>query len=91
VLSKASSLLSLLENEPQAYEFLKPVDYIGLGLYDYPSIIKNPMDLSTIKVYRDLIFRKELKLVSMNPLMKSWPIFNLYGITAKHIIFPILY
>lgn len=32
-----------------AYEFLHPVDWQGLGLYDYPSIIKQPMDLSSIK------------------------------------------
>ncbi len=29
--------------------FREPVDWEGLGLYDYPVIIKNPMDLGTVK------------------------------------------
>ncbi|KAG7337073.1 bromodomain containing protein [Nitzschia inconspicua] len=29
--------------------FREPVDWKGLGLYDYPQIIKRPMDLGTIK------------------------------------------
>ena len=29
--------------------FLEPVDWRGLELYDYPTIIKKPMDLGTIK------------------------------------------
>jgi hypothetical protein len=28
---------------------LEPVDWKGLGLPDYPAIVKNPMDLSTVK------------------------------------------
>ena len=30
-------------------EFLQPVDFKGLGLDDYPLIVKVPMDLSTVK------------------------------------------
>jgi hypothetical protein len=29
--------------------FREPVDWKGLGLYDYPQIIKKPMDLGTVK------------------------------------------
>lgn len=29
--------------------FLDPVDWKALQLYDYPSIVKRPMDLSTVK------------------------------------------
>lgn len=32
-----------------AEPFRYPVDYKGLGLFDYPILIKKPMDLSTIK------------------------------------------
>ncbi|CAO3598914.1 unnamed protein product [Absidia cylindrospora] len=31
------------------YPFLVPVDYVALNLPDYPSIVKEPMDLSTIE------------------------------------------
>lgn len=33
-----------------AYLFLEPVDPIKLGIEDYFTIIKNPMDFGTIKV-----------------------------------------
>ncbi|KAJ8600459.1 hypothetical protein CTAYLR_001457 [Chrysophaeum taylorii] len=32
-----------------AVPFREPVDWRSLGLYDYPQIIKKPMDLSTVK------------------------------------------
>lgn len=34
-----------------AWPFYKPVDASSLGLHDYHDIIKQPMDLSTIKVF----------------------------------------
>merc|ERR1712032_1186133 len=43
------SLFEQLESDPQSYDFQIPVDYVALGLDDYPSIVKNPMDISTIK------------------------------------------
>ena len=48
--SKLKEILEGIEADPKAYDFLEPVDYNGLGLFDYPAIVKNPMDLSTIKV-----------------------------------------
>lgn len=35
-----------------AWPFYKPVDAELLQLHDYHEIIKNPMDLTTIKVFR---------------------------------------
>lgn len=32
-----------------AQHFAKPVDHVALNIPDYPKIIKNPMDLSTIE------------------------------------------
>ena len=49
-IAKALILLQTLESDSQSSEFQEPVDYIGLGLTDYPNIIENPMDLSTVKV-----------------------------------------
>ena len=37
-----------LMNEEWAKVFLKPVNYANLKLHDYPEIISNPMDLSTV-------------------------------------------
>lgn len=38
-----------LEADKQAYDFLEPVDYVSLGILDYPKIIEKPMDLGTCK------------------------------------------
>jgi len=32
-----------------ADEFKLPVDWVGMWLFDYPDIVTNPMDLSTLK------------------------------------------
>lgn len=42
-------MLSLLELHDESIEFLHPVDFKRLGIPMYPIIIKNPMDLGTIK------------------------------------------
>lgn len=48
--------IALLENavnaflaRPDAEPFAEPVDWRQLELYDYPEIVKEPMDLGTIK------------------------------------------
>jgi len=48
-LSLISALIKSLESSSDSYEFLQPVDYIGLGLHDYPAVIKHPMDISSVK------------------------------------------
>lgn len=47
--AKAHQLLGLLELHEESQEFLAPVDFDSLGIPMYPTIIKNPMDLGTIK------------------------------------------
>ena len=46
---KLEKALETLSKEKDAFDFLAPVDYNGLGLPDYPKIIKRPMDLGTVK------------------------------------------
>lgn len=46
---KLIKLIDIVSNVPQAFEFLEPVDYIGLNILDYPSIVTHPMDLGTVK------------------------------------------
>jgi len=44
-----SKLVSSFLQRPDAEPFREPVDWQNLGLFDYPKIIKKPMDLGTIK------------------------------------------
>lgn len=37
-------------HHPYAWPFYTPVDAVALGLHDYHNIIKQPMDLGTIRV-----------------------------------------
>ncbi|WVZ77120.1 hypothetical protein U9M48_025020 [Paspalum notatum var. saurae] len=46
---KSSSLLSRLMKHRYGWVFNKPVDPVVLGLHDYFTIIKHPMDLGTIR------------------------------------------
>jgi len=41
-------ILLTLKQDKNAKEFLKPVDYNGLHLYDYITVISKPMDLDTV-------------------------------------------
>jgi hypothetical protein len=43
------ALIKFLEQQPEAHEFMRPVDFATLGLVDYPLVIKQPMDISTVK------------------------------------------
>ena len=42
-------MLTTLQKDQRTYIFLNPVDYIALNILDYPNIVKNPMDFTTIK------------------------------------------
>ncbi|GKY98778.1 hypothetical protein MPSEU_000834000 [Mayamaea pseudoterrestris] len=48
-LQKLTKLLNSIMSRPDAGPFLEPVDWRGLELFDYPEIIKHPMDLGTVK------------------------------------------
>lgn len=45
----AQRLLTTLQRNQKAYIFAHPVDYKKLKIEDYPNIVKNPMDFSTVK------------------------------------------
>ena len=44
-----NKMLKALWKNKDSAPFRTPVDFKRLGLFDYPIIIKTPMDLSTIK------------------------------------------
>ena len=48
-IKKLEKVFTSIEADPQAYDFLEPVDYVALNILDYPNIIKTPMDLGTVK------------------------------------------
>ncbi|CAM9178348.1 unnamed protein product [Ectocarpus fasciculatus] len=43
-------LINSLLGSADSEAFREPVDWRGLGLHDYPSLIKRPMDLGTVKL-----------------------------------------
>ena len=45
---ECKKILNQIRKSPNAEPFLFPVDWKALGLKDYPSVIKSPMDLSTV-------------------------------------------
>lgn len=46
---KVTQLLQTLIDAPDSFEFRTPVDYVAYGLLDYPLVVKQPMDLGTVK------------------------------------------
>ena len=46
-------MLKLLKKHKEADVFLDPVDWEGLGLEDYPSVVTHPMDLGTVQAKLD--------------------------------------
>ncbi|CAB9516879.1 Bromodomain testis-specific protein [Seminavis robusta] len=47
--SSMTKLVQSFIQKPDAEPFREPVDWQNLGLYDYPKVIKKPMDLGTVK------------------------------------------
>ena len=48
-LGQMGKILKGIMTRPEAQPFNAPVDWRGLGLVDYPTVVKKPMDLSTIQ------------------------------------------
>lgn len=45
---KIKIILQSLLDHSESHDFREPVDWKGMGLTDYPLVVKNPMDLSTV-------------------------------------------
>ena len=48
-LKRVGKIVASLMARPDAAPFLEPVDWRGLELWDYPSVVKRLMDLGTIR------------------------------------------
>jgi hypothetical protein len=44
----SKEVIRQLKNHAFGYPFREPVNYIALGLLDYPEKIRHPMDLDTV-------------------------------------------
>jgi len=67
-LKKLNSVLTSIFDNQESVEFRQPVDVKGLGLTDYLTIIKTPMDLNSVK--------KILKAENTNMSKRLYQIFN---------------
>lgn len=79
-----NSILDSLWKENNSIIFQLPVDYINEGLYDYLTIVKKPMDLSTVKLNI-----KSNKYISsqeiINDIMLIWKNCKQYNIEGSDI------
>ena len=81
IIKKMEKIFDTMEKDSQAFEFLVPVDYIGLNILDYPKIITNPMDLGTVKknlLNGDYKIFQEL-MNDINLIWKNCRTYNLPG------------
>ena len=49
VMRKMGKLINYVMSKPDSGPFREPVDWKNLDLFDYPKIVKKPMDLGTVK------------------------------------------
>jgi bromodomain-containing protein 3 len=75
-LKKCLSLLKSLCTNPKAIFFLEPVDPIALGIPDYFNVIKEPMDLGTIRQHLEAgqytdpeMFAQHVRLTFQNAMV----------------------
>ena len=88
-MERCNILLGDMRTNPLAEWFLEPVDYVGLGLTDYPQVIQTPMDLGTVakKMERSQYmstedFAHDVRLVWQNAITYNSPQ-SMFGIVAS--------
>ena len=84
-LKKLQEILDKIINDKNASEFKAPVDYVELGLFDYPNIITHPMDLGTCK---KKLLNGEYKLFQdfMDDVNLIWENCRLYNQAGSSIV-----
>jgi hypothetical protein len=77
-------LLDMLCQDANAEVFLEPVDWKAMDLPDYPDIVKNPMDLSTVRKNLNAgVFGSVDEFVAQIQLI--WDNCKLYNMQGSHI------
>ena len=84
-MKKLKDIFGKIEKDKKAFGFLAPVDYEGLQLYDYPNIIKHPMDLGTCK---NKLLNGEYKIFQelMDDLNLIWENCRTYNLPDSEIV-----
>ena len=84
-IKKLEDIFAKIFLDKHAGPFLEPVDYKGLGLLDYPTIIKHPMDLGTCK---NKLLDGEYKIFQefMDDLSLIWENCRLYNQAGSAIV-----
>ena len=84
-IKKLEKIFDTMEKDNQAFEFLQPVDYVGLQILDYPKIITHPMDLGTVK--KNLLNR-EYKIFQdfMSDINLIWKNCRTYNLPGSEIV-----
>ncbi|OQR84952.1 hypothetical protein ACHHYP_12514 [Achlya hypogyna] len=90
VMRKCLSILKALSSNPKAVPFLVPVDPVALAIPDYFNVIKDPMDLGTIRsnfdygVYAEPeYFAGHVRLVFKNAMLYNAPHTQVYVFAQK--------
>jgi Bromodomain/Bromodomain extra-terminal - transcription regulation len=90
MMKKCFKVLSQLQKQEAAYPFLKPVDYVALGIPDYPDIIKEPIDLSKVEkrlrtgAYKTpLQFAADVRKIWSNAILYNKPDSPIYELTVR--------
>ena len=89
-MNECMELLSIFRGDPMCEVFQQPVDWQGLGLFDYPEIVAEPMDFQTIKDKLDddkystmNSFAYDMRLVFKNCMKYNRPDSELYKLSEK--------
>ena len=84
-MKKLKEIFDKMEKDKNALGFLDPVDYEALGLHDYPTIVKRPMDLGTCK--KNLLNGKyKIFQELMDDLNLIWENCRLYNLPGSPIV-----
>lgn len=60
-LQQVSKIVNSLFNKPETLAFREPVNPKAMGIPDYPQIVKNPMDLGTVRLGECFRFIRQRK------------------------------
>lgn len=89
-LNHCLQMIREISKKPEAEPFREPVDWKTLGLFDYPKIIKRPMDLGTIEKkcrgggYEDAWgFAEDMRLVWENAKTYNRPGSGIYLVAEQ--------
>lgn len=89
-LDHCAAILKGLKRHAQSGPFQFPVDPVALGIPDYPTVIKNPMDLATIQNKMDLAtytapeaFQADIKLMFNNCYTYNKPDTQVYAMAKS--------